>query len=562
MQVNGVELYPAAGMLVMAIEAARQVASRPEAITGFRLLEVSFPKALVSVPRAQDFETNMFLRPLRSSETKASRASEFRIYTLTNGDWAENCRGTITLEYENENENNEVDCGNEVKMELEHCKQVYATAIKSCLIPLKSEVLYELLESMGLSYGDTFQTLDEVRYSGCEAVGRVKLRKWATVVNERDYQAHIIHPTALDGLLQLVFAAIPRAGQTKAPTMVPEQIEEVWISARGLAEPSSDSVKAYAKCTHHDLREARCTIMALDNITHEPRIMVRNLQASTVDSQSISSSSSTAWKRLCYRIIWMPDVELLNQEELRSYCPTVMPADLPSDKVFHDMEFMCYNVICDALERINQDQNINVKPQFDLYVQWMKRQSHRYDLGEMAHWRPEWPKLRCDKNYTQSVLSHVENSSPEGKLYAEIGKNLPGILEGKVNALDLLYADKLGAEYYTATNRSLEMMEPYIDAFAHKYPGLNILEIGAGTGSATTSMLQWLMRPGEGDHGVPRYARYTFTDLSPQFFEKAKERYAEHVDRMVFAPLNIEEDPRQQGFSENAYDLVVAVNVR
>ena len=68
MKVNGVELYPAARMLVMAIEAARQVANTSGSITGYLLSDVSFPKALMSIPRANDFETNIFLRPLDTSE--------------------------------------------------------------------------------------------------------------------------------------------------------------------------------------------------------------------------------------------------------------------------------------------------------------------------------------------------------------------------------------------------------------------------------------------------------------------------------------------------------------
>ena len=563
MQVNGVELYPATGLLVMAIEAARQVAKRPKSITGYKLLDVRFSKALMSIPRADDFETNTFLRPLESSGNKASRSSEFRVYTLTNGDWAENCRGTIILEYEDDI--NEVDRGSEARMELQHCNRVYATALKTCRIPIEPATLYELLEGMGLSYGDTFRTLDDVRYSDCEAVGRVKLRKWATKVQEREYQDHVIHPTALDGVLQLCFAAVLRGGQVKAPTMVPERIEELWVSAHGLAQPHSDSIRAHAKKTYHNLREARCSVMALDTMTYEPRILVRDLRASTVDNQSlISSSSSTTWKRLCYSVNWQPDIDLLSRQELQKYCADSMPAEPPPDKFIEEIEFLCYTFMAETLERIDHGDVTDIKPQFDRYVQWMKRQGQRYRLGEMIHWQAEWPGLRRNKFYTQSLISRVEDFSPEGKLYVETGKNLLGILEGKVDALDLLYTGKLAAEYYAEANsakKGLKAIGPYVHSLAHKFPGLRILEIGAGTGSATAFFLQTLRRDGEGERGTPRYARYTFTDISPRFFEEAKEKFGDNSERMVYAPLNIEEDPLQQGFSENGYDLIIAANV-
>ena len=560
MQVNGVELYPAAGMLVMAVEAARQVAEGSEYITGYRLRDVSFPKALISVPRAEDFETNLSLRALETSENKASGSFEFQIFTHTNGEWTKNCCGTITPEYEHEE--NEVDAGSEARMELQHFKQIYTTAIKSCSISVERTMLYEALENQGLSYGETFQTLDEVRRSDCEAVGRIKLRKWAASVDEKEYQDHVIHPTALDGILQLCYVPAHRDGQSKVPTMVPERIEEVWISARGLSQASSDSVKAYAKRSHHVLREAHCTVMALDNITSEPRILLRNLRLSALDIVSVTSfSNSIARKRLCYSMRWQPDIDLLRQRELSSMCGDSLPADFARDKFIEDIEFICYGFISNTLERIEQGSLVEIKPHFNRYVRWMKRQSHRYIQGEMIHWQPNWPNLRCDDSYVQKLISSVEAFSPEARLYTELGQNLLGILEGRIDALDLLFSGNLAAEYYKDTIKSLKKIEPYVDALAHKYPALKVLEIGAGTGSATTFFLEILTRLEEGHRGTPRYARYTFTDISPHFFEKAKERYGDHAERMVYAPLDIEQDPLQQGFLEHDNDLIVAVNV-
>ena len=544
----------------MAIEAARQVAERSEYITGYRLRDVSFPKALMSVPRAEDFETNLFLRALETSENKASGSSEFRIYTHTIGEWTENCRGTITLEYEHEE--NEVDAGTEARMELQHFEQVYAAAIKSCSVSVEHTMFYEALENQGLRYGETFQTLDEVRRSDCEAVGRVKLRQWAISVDEREYQDHVIHPTALDGLLQLCYATTHRDGQSKVPTMVPERIDEVWISARGLSQASSDSIKAYARRSYHDLREARCTIMASDNITSEPRVLLRDLRLSTVDSASMTiSPSSTAWKRLCYGMTWQPDVDLVDRHALRSMCGDSVPADFARDKFIEDIEFICYGFISNTLECIDQGSIVEIKPQFSRYVRWMRRQIYRYTQGEMIHWQPNWPNLRRDESHVQKVISSVEAFSREATLFTELGKNLPGILEGKVNALDLLFSGNLAAEHYEDAIKSLKRIEPYVDALAHKYPALKVLEIGAGTGSATTFFLETLTRTEQGHHGTPRYARYTFTDISPHFLEKAKEKYGGHAERMVYAPLDIERDPLQQGFLEHDYDLIVAVNV-
>lgn len=75
---------------------------------------------------------------------------------------------------------------------------------------------------------------------------------------------------------------------------------------------------------------------------------------------------------------------------------------------------------------------------------------------------------------------------------------------------------------------------------------------GGGTGSATKYILK-----------IPQlgFNSYTFTDISPAFFEKAKEQFADHQDRMIFQKLDITRSPEEQGFKPHSYDLVVASSV-
>lgn len=106
------------------------------------------------------------------------------------------------------------------------------------------------------------------------------------------------------------------------------------------------------------------------------------------------------------------------------------------------------------------------------------------------------------------------------QLQLESIEKLLKVLEGKVDALDLLFAGELATEYYKETKDSyecLKMTEPYLDALAHKHPSLKILEIGAGTGSSTVSVLETLLQDGEHETGRPKYKTYTFTDVSAGF---------------------------------------------
>lgn len=98
----------------------------------------------------------------------------------------------------------------------------------------------------------------------------------------------------------------------------------------------------------------------------------------------------------------------------------------------------------------------------------------------------------------------------------------------------------------------------WFDLMAHKKPDLDILEIGAGTGSVTLPTLNILAgKSGE----VPRLKSYTFTDISTGFFDTAQELLQPWVDFVSYKKLNIEEDPLGQGFEAESFDVIAASNV-
>lgn len=97
----------------------------------------------------------------------------------------------------------------------------------------------------------------------------------------------------------------------------------------------------------------------------------------------------------------------------------------------------------------------------------------------------------------------------------------------------------------------------YIGLIADKSPGLQILEIGAGTGGTTHYVLERLRN----SDSSSKAQSYTFTDISPGFLAKAAERFSEDVSILKFATLNIEEDPLKQGLQSESFDLIVCANV-
>lgn len=138
-------------------------------------------------------------------------------------------------------------------------------------------------------------------------------------------------------------------------------------------------------------------------------------------------------------------------------------------------------------------------------------------------------------------------------------KNLPAVLKGEFESLELLFSGMQMDDFYrwsVESEKGFARIAGYLHTLTHKNPCLDGLEFRAGTGSGITSVMNVLKR-----HEVVRYRCYTFTDISPSFFELAGERFASEADRMTFKILDITSDPVRQGFEPEAYDLTLAVNV-
>ncbi len=137
---------------------------------------------------------------------------------------------------------------------------------------------------------------------------------------------------------------------------------------------------------------------------------------------------------------------------------------------------------------------------------------------------------------------------------------LADVLVGQADPLTLLFSsgEPTAADLYMkapvarAANR---MLGDAISVLLENLPEgrrLRILEVGAGTGSATAAVLPELPA-GRFD--------YIYTDISAGFFAEAETRFAQYGGSIEYLVLDIEIDPVSQGFEPHAYDLVIASNV-
>jgi len=174
------------------------------------------------------------------------------------------------------------------------------------------------------------------------------------------------------------------------------------------------------------------------------------------------------------------------------------------------------------------------------------------DAGKHMSLKPEWA------DDTAEMLVEWRGMHPgqiDLQLVEAVGENLLAIVCGTVPALQVMMQDNMLDKLYTQglgcreANQDLAVL---VGQLAHRYPHMKVLEIGAGTGGATHGVLAAFKG---------RFTSYTYTDISPGFFERARNIFKQYSSRMVFKTLNIESDLLKQGFNTGEYDLIIASNV-
>ena len=172
--------------------------------------------------------------------------------------------------------------------------------------------------------------------------------------------------------------------------------------------------------------------------------------------------------------------------------------------------------------------------------------------GEHPVIHSEW--IHDTPEYISWLLDQYSNQI-DVMLLKAVGENICGVIRGESTMLEHMLKDSMLSHLYTSgigfprTNRYTARTAQQI---AHRYPKMNILEIGAGTGGTTQEVLKAL---------GSAFASYTFTDVSAGFFHDAQARFRSWSTRLKFKTLDIEQDGLIQGFENHSFDMIIASNV-
>ncbi|RHZ54154.1 type I polyketide synthase [Aspergillus thermomutatus] len=542
-KIHNTILYPAAGMLVMAVEAIKQLVEPDKVIAGFNIKDAVFASALHIPIHADGIETNIHMKRIREGKSDSTGWYEFRICSYDNNTWIENSTGSIQAVFEA----GEMGLNTNGRVEREWQEglvQAYQNAAYTCTASVDASEFYKDIFACGYHYGPAFKAITALRCDGRsngQFVSDVRTYGWVDDESSAVAQPHTIHPTTLDAVIHMMAGIVTYGGQKKS-VAVPTRIDQVWISnAGGLSHPTADCIKVHASSHRSAVGDARYSMTAVDREITHALLTISGLRVTALASSAgLSDNDQLQTENLCHHVEWKPDLDLLGNEEIRAFCASGESNSEEQAEYFTELDFLVTTYVDRVLKSI-PDVKTDPPPH----------------MASSETWRNHMK----DESFVDNVHGKLESTNKRGLLVSTVCRNLLMFLKGEIDPIVCLFEGNLLDESYYEMVHSLPRIRQfarYLDALAHKNPHMKILEVGAGSGAMTQFCLQVLSTNSENDATVPRYGQWDFTDISGSFFPKAQEIFASQGQRMTFKTLDIEQDPELEGFECGTYDMVVA----
>ena len=300
-KVQSLTLFPMSGFVAMAIEAAAQRAAlRNIQYDKFELRNISVSTPLMITD--EEIEVTLQLRPHQQGTLVSSEVwDEFRIHSWSaNKGWTEHSKGIIAVKCK--------DCDDPNS---EALLQTAITKITGAgIVSVDKSKIYNSLSDLGVSYGPSFQGMNNCQASDSFAVASITVADTAQEMPQGFQASTIIHPAFLEQLIEMYWPILG-AGRTSVDTIyLPSSIKRMTVSRQiaELAKKPGDSLQAFCQvaATHLYPKPIQASMFATaTNHSKEALVMLDDLTISPILEKEMTSNVEIK-RKICYKLEWEP----------------------------------------------------------------------------------------------------------------------------------------------------------------------------------------------------------------------------------------------------------------
>ncbi|KAF9886948.1 hypothetical protein FE257_010689 [Aspergillus nanangensis] len=520
-QVQGQMVFPCAGYVSSCVEAAMRLA-HPQEVLLIELEDFVVGQAIAFNDENSEIETLITLTDIKRRGDILT--ANFSFYSApTNADTADltshaSCRLRLSL-------------GDGVADLLQP-----QPGDDPALLAVEYDRFYTALAALGFGYSGPFRSLTGLKRKLGMASGSIA----SAAASYSHTKPLLIHPATLDAAIQSIMLAYCFPGDSMLRSIhLPTGIEKLTVNPVNCVKFAGQSLEVPFGST----ASSGITGSLQGDVNIYSPDGCRAVQLEGLKTQPLSTPTEASDLNIFTELVWgvdRPDCD----EILRSAKVETLNPDL-----LYSLERVAYFYLRSLDEQVPVRQRDQLEWHHKRLFAYIDHVLSRVNQGVNRFARPEW---RTDSE--QDILTIMKRypQNIDLRLMRAVGENLPAVVRGELTMLEPMMQDNMLNDFYVVAH-GMPNYTKYLAAMAsqisHRYPHMNVLEIGAGTGGATKSFLREL---GAG------FATYTFTDISSGFFEKAAQVFASYSSKMSFKVLDIEKDILSQGFAPNSFDLIIA----
>ena len=421
---------------------------------------------------------------------------------------------------------------------------------------LDMDQLYASLAEVGLQYASPFKA---------KAMLRRLHRATVTLSSPPESSAlhACMHPAPVDTAAQGLLAAFSFPGDGRLSTLhLPTRVECVRIV------PQNGRLSASAS-RNEDLSQQQLTADAmvtsttgstivgdidLFNAADEIKVQIRGICLTAVGEQQRDAwlYAGTKWLRDADSAI-EPERAATLSEDLQVQYEVLCRASY-----FYLRQFR--TILPQEMLIMSKTYKRNVTWALEHLLPEIEAGAHSSLPGFRPEWRDDTPEIiqalreesissqKSDEERYHCEMHWDFLRSVGDKLISVVRSMTPWVRIWTPHQLEWVYADGIG---YSAANRDAGEL---IAQLAHRYPRMNIVDVGAGTGGTSGAVLKALQEQ------QLQYASYNYTDISNDVLDRARVLHGHHKN-VTFKKLDIDKDPAGQGFPDGTFDVVIASKI-
>jgi acyl transferase domain-containing protein len=451
-KINDEILYPAAGMVVMAVEAIKQLVDVNRRVSGFSVKDCKFLSPIRIAAQAQGIETSFHMKRVKLEKSDTTGWYQFRVCSYDKETWTENCTGSIQATYESSEPGLGCKEHEDAKWQA-HLSKHYHDIAQRCTVSVDPAQFYKDLIPSGYQYGHAFAAiigLSTNQIDPKELVSTIRTFRGSSLDNSNIVQPHTIHPATLDAVIHTMTAMTLNTGAQRRVIALPKRIEELWICNSGaLSYSAADTVKTYAYTEGSSATESRYSMAVFDKEVKQSLLTLDGLGVAEVENTLVPEGED-AWvtEDLCHHVYWKPDVHLFGPKEVDAFFPKCGVGSMDTIQLREKIELLASIYISRVPKSLIEQARTRSPPHMVRYIDWLATQQDAIRFRLSSSCSLDWRAYMEDEQLLSDLQSGLHGGTKRSHLASTVGKNLSKIISGDTDPISVCFEGNLLPDFY------------------------------------------------------------------------------------------------------------------